>query len=433
MERPSTPPMEIRDPIHGAITVDRPEMAVIDHPFVQRLRGIRQLGFSHLPFPGATHTRYNHSLGVMHLAGRAFDACFRDDPFGSPEIRAGFRHCVRLAALCHDIGHAPFSHAAEFAMPALQSLGVGAYAPSLVADRMAQRASHEDYTVAILTQSNLADTVRANFSFDPLHVAALVSHEVEVEDDFFNHQGYDLRCLLSQLISSDLDVDRLDYLVRDSFFTGAQYGQVDVNWLVSNLARHVDGQGRVSLALDRRALYAFDDFMIARFHMFVMVYFHQKSVAYEEMLKRYMRSEECAYALPSDLEAYRGTDDAELMAHLRGSESEWARRIVEMDPFRVVWEGQGPLGHAQLDSLHQVLISAGLDAIAVPGPGVVYGQRKPGMPPLFVVNRQGHDKTVVPMDKATGIFERYQDERCVGRLYVPKPEREAARAVIAQV
>ncbi len=430
MERPSTPPMEIRDPLHGAITVDRPETCVIDHPYVQRLRGIRQLGFSHLPFPGATHTRYNHSLGVMHLAGRAFDACFRDEPFASGVDRAAYRHCVRLAALCHDIGHAPFSHAAEFAMPALSALGVEAYDPALVADRLESRASHEDYTIATLTQTGLADVIRENFPFLPEHVAALVSHEVKVEDDFFIHQGFDIRCLLSQLISSDLDVDRLDYLVRDSFFTGAQYGQVDVHWLVSNMARHVDGDGRVSLALDRRALYAFDDFMIARFHMFVMVYFHQKSVAYEEMLKRYMRSDDCSYRLSADLEEYRRTDDAELMAHLRSSHSEWAQRIVDLNPYRVIWEGQGPAGHAKLDMLHQQLRMAGIDAIAVPGPGVVYGQRKPGMPPLYVVNRQGYDKRVVPMDEATGIFERYQDERCVGRLYVDKPNKAAARAVI---
>ena len=114
MERPSAPPTEIRDPIHGAVAVDPAERSVVDHPFVQRLRGTRQLGFSHLPFPGATHTRYNHSLGVMHLAGRAYDACFRDKPFATREARRAYRHCVRLAALCHDLGHAPFSHAAEY-------------------------------------------------------------------------------------------------------------------------------------------------------------------------------------------------------------------------------------------------------------------------------------------------------------------------------
>ncbi len=141
MNRHGTPLMEIRDPIHGAITMDRAEAAVIDHPFVQRLRGIRQLGFSHLPFPGATHTRYNHSLGVMYLAGRAFDVCFRDKPFATKVARHSYRHCVRLAALCHDLGHAPFSHAAEFARPPLRDLNIQCYDPERVAHRLDQRAT----------------------------------------------------------------------------------------------------------------------------------------------------------------------------------------------------------------------------------------------------------------------------------------------------
>ena len=431
MEHPSVPPAEIRDPIHGAIAIDPVETAVIDHPFVQRLRGIRQLGFSHLPFPGATHTRYNHSLGVMHLAGRAFDACFRDKPFRTREAKHAFRHCVRLAALCHDLGHAPFSHAAEFAMPPLRELKIACYDPELVAHRLDKRASHEDYTIAILTQSSLADTIRANFPFTPEHVARLVSHEVRIDDDFFVHEGHDLRFLLSQLISSDLDADRLDYLVRDSYFTGARYGQIDVNWLVSHMGRYVDEAGRVSLSLDRRALYAFDDFMIARFHMFVMVYFHQKSVAYEEMLKRYMLSEACTYQLPADLPAYRQTDDAHLMAHLRSAGSDWARRIVEFDPIKVVYETTGVDGEHSLGSAKQRLEGSGIESFAVPGHGVVYGQRKPGMPPIYVVDRVRNLRAVEPVDQATGIFDRYQDERCVGRLYVRSEDRQAAREVLA--
>jgi HD superfamily phosphohydrolase len=431
MERPVRPPKEIRDPLHGAMGVDSQEMTVIDHRYVQRLRGIGQLGFSHLAFPGATHSRYCHSLGAMHLAGRAFDACFRDNPFASEEARQAYRHCVRLAALCHDLGHPPLSHAAEFAMPALRSLHMTAYGSARVADRLDTRASHEDYTVAILTQSSLAETIAANFPFSPVHVAALVSHDVVVEDDFFDHGGFDLRGLLSQLISSDLDVDRLDYLIRDAYFTGARYGEIDVNWLVSNMARHVDGQGRVSLALNKRALYAFDDFMIARFHMFVMVYFHQRSVAYEHMLRRYMRSPACSYVLPSDLDAYRQTDDAQLMAHLRGSSDEWACRIIEQRPFRVVWEGRGPTEGADLDALHRRLVDAGIDAIAVPGHGVVYGQRKPGVPHIYVLSRLGDKTNAVPMDEATAIFARYQDERCLARIYVDSPDRDRARTLIA--
>ena len=232
---------EIRDPIHGAVGVSGDERAVVDHPFVQRLRGIRQLGFSHLPFPGATHSRYAHSIGAFHLAGAAFDAAVRDDPFSSPARRAALRSAVRLAALCHDLGHAPFSHAAEFAMPSLHALGIAACAPARVAGRLHQRASHEDYTVAILTGSSLAQTIAAHFPFSPLHVAALVSPDVDVPDDFFVDRGLDFRGLLSQLISSELDVDRLDYLGRDSYFSGARYGQVDVNWILSSLEWYVDG------------------------------------------------------------------------------------------------------------------------------------------------------------------------------------------------
>ena len=430
MDRPAIPPTEIRDPIHGAISVDSAETAVIDHASVQRLRGIRQLGFSHLPFPGATHTRYAHSLGVMHLAGRAFDVCFADKPFLTREAKRNYRHCVRLAALCHDLGHAPFSHAAEFAMPPLRELGIRCYDTQMVKHRLDLRATHEDYTVAILTQSSLADTIRHNFGFTPEHVAKLVSQEVRIDDDFFCHQGFDIQYLLAQLCSSDLDADRLDYLVRDSYYTGARYGQTDVHWLVSNMTRHVDQDGRVSLAIDRRALYAFDDFMIARFHMFVMVYFHQKSIAYEEMLKLYMQSEACEYRLPSNLDDYRRTDDAHLMAHLRGSDDEWARRIVEFDPIKVVFEGLGLNGERELKEHQKTLSESGIPAYTVPGHGVVYGQRKPGMPPIYVVDRHRNPGRVEPVDEATVIFERYQDERCVSRLYVRPEDREAALNII---
>jgi len=366
----------------------------------------------------------------MHLAGRAFDVCFADKPFATREAKRNYRHCVRLAALCHDLGHAPFSHAAEFAMPPLRELGIRCYDPERVAHRLDERATHEDYTVAILTQSSLSDTIERNFGFRPEHVARLVSHEVRIEDDFFVHDGFDIQYLLSQLISSDLDADRLDYLVRDSYHTGARYGQTDVNWLVSNMARHVDEDGRVSLAIDRRALYAFDDFMIARFHMFVMVYFHQKSVAYDEMLKLYMQSADCGYRLPADLEDYRRTDDPHLMAHLRASHNEWARRIVDFDPIKVVYEGVGTDGEHELGKRRGLLKELGVEAYAVPGHGVVYGQKKAGMPPIYVLDRHRNAGHVEPVDQATVIFERYQDERCVSRLYVRPEDREAALRAI---
>ena len=309
---------------------------MVDHPFVQRLRE-SDSSASRTSRSPAPLTRYNHSSAsctwrVAHMTP------------ASGTSRSYVRRGAPIATASGSLRSAttsgtPLLPAAE--PPCLlRELGITCYDPELVAHRIDERATHEDYTIAILTRSSLADTIRANFSFTPEHVARLVSHEVAIEDDFFVYDGYDLRYLLSQLISSDLDADRLDYLVRDSYFTGARYGQTDVNWLISHMGRYVDQDGRVSLSLDRRALYAFDDFMIARFHMFVMVYFHQKSVAYEEMLKLYMQSGVCDYRLPADLTAYRKTDDAHLMAHLRGSQDDWAGDRG-FDPIKVVFESVG--------------------------------------------------------------------------------------------
>src|SRR5690606_5133502 len=128
-------------PIHGAIRLTAAETEVVDHPFVQRLRNILQTGFSHLPFPGATHSRYSHCIGAAFLAGRAFDSAYSDWHFTRPGARDDFRSLVRVAALCHDLGHAPFSHCTEFAMPPLAALGLTWYG----AGQGARRATHEDY------------------------------------------------------------------------------------------------------------------------------------------------------------------------------------------------------------------------------------------------------------------------------------------------
>lgn len=437
MDLPTPAPLEIRDPIHGAIPVDKAELAVVDDPYIQRLRGIRQLGFSHLPFPGATHSRYAHSLGAMHLAGKAFDACFRDHPFSTPERHLAYRHCVRLAALCHDVGHAPFSHAAEFAMPPLAALEIDAYDPARVAGRLQQRATHEDYTVALVTRTSLGRAIATNFGFRPEHVAALISPDVVVDDDFFVDRGYDLRDVFSQIISSDLDVDRLDYLVRDSYYTGARYGQVDVHWLISNLTRHVGPDGRVGLAFDRRALYAFDDFLIARFHMFVMVYFHQKSIAYEELLKRFMRDPDSDYRLPSDLDAYVECDDVQLWSHLRRSTSPWARRVVEHRPYRVVVEAHGVPGddvdtHDGLEPHRQALEAAGIDVISASAIGRLFGEDKPGRPPVYVRYRRWDlGERFVPLGEATEIVQRSHEARRISRLYVAAEDLDRAREICA--
>ena len=168
--------VHIRDPIHGTIAVSLSEIKLIDHPAFQRLRGIKQLGFADLAFPGATHTRYSHSLGAMHLATRLFDRLFpgrsaggggggsRGAEWDAPgadlpdRVRHRFRQATRLAMLFHDLGHAPLSHTTEMLMPAVGELGLGVFGGTNVS----RRATHEDYTLKIVLDSTLGEIGRAS-------------------------------------------------------------------------------------------------------------------------------------------------------------------------------------------------------------------------------------------------------------------------------
>src|SRR5690606_4747393 len=120
---------------------------------------------------------------------------------------------------------------------------------------------------------------------------------------------------------------RLDYLERDAYFCGTNYGRVELNWILANLTFH-QANGKMYLALNRRALYAFDDFLLARHHMNLMVYFHHKSIIYEEMLSRYLASPECTFFLPPDIEEYLHCTSFALYEHLARDKNEWAQRIT---------------------------------------------------------------------------------------------------------
>jgi HD superfamily phosphohydrolase len=424
--------VEVRDPIHGAIRLSAGEIALVDDPFVQRLRGILQTGFSYLPFPGATHSRYSHCLGVTHLAGMAFDRIFEGYTFSSENVRVRFREAVRLAALTHDIGHSPFSHCTEFAMPPRCELNlvwmVDGYSDE-------GRASHEDYTVAILSHPRVTQIIETHFSVTSRHIAALISREVEVGDDFFMEQGLDYRSILSQIISSELDVDRLDYLVRDSYYTGARYGTVDVPWLLNNL-RPVVHDNVVSLGLDSTALYAFDDFILSRHHMFLMVYFHHKSVVYEEMLKRHVLSDACEWKIPADLDAYLTVDDTALVHWLRGADCPWAQRITARLPYRRVLERHGGPSDVDLSSQASILEAAGIGVIYAGCTGELsryhaFGQKREGANSIYVIPNKVHGGgEVQEIARQTKIFDRYAQGRRIARIYVDPKQEDAARNLL---
>ncbi|MEL6189296.1 MAG: HD domain-containing protein, partial [Myxococcota bacterium] len=165
--------VRIRDPIHGTQKVTKAEISIVDHPAVQRLRGIKQLGMADFAYPGATHTRYAHALGVMHVAGRVFDAVSVDLNL-HPADRHRLCSTLRLAALFHDLGHAPLSHSTELMMPEVSALGLGSWTQG----RPDRRASHEDYTLAIVLHSDLTrriETAVADDGVEAEDVAALLT------------------------------------------------------------------------------------------------------------------------------------------------------------------------------------------------------------------------------------------------------------------
>jgi HD superfamily phosphohydrolase len=317
-------------------------------------------------------------------------------------------------------------------MPPLRDLAVRWIRPG----DPSRRAHHEDYTIAILEHSSLGAAISRGFPFTSRHVAALISSEVAVEDDFFVDGWLDHRRILSQIISSELDVDRLDYLIRDSYFSGARYGQVDVGWILGNVWAHaVDGH--VSLALDARAIYAFDDYMIGRHHMYLMVYFHHKSVIFEEMLKRYVASPDCDWSLPAEVDAYLQVDDPALEVHLRRSGNPWARRIVERRPYRRIVERHGGPEEANLEREEARLRDARIDVIHAASTGrlsrhSLIGTKRLRAPAILVLDRMPGMpvERVRTLTSASEVFERYADARWISRLYVAPEEVARAREVL---
>ena len=427
--------MDIKDPIHGSMPVSQAELAILDSAHVQRLRQIKQLGFAEYSFPGAVHNRYIHVLGVMHLAGQAFDVVFKKFPFRNEATRTRLRQCTRLAALLHDLGHGPLSHTTEEVMPMLSELKVDAYkrrAPGfeITKDR---RADHEDYTIKILTDSALTAELRQQFpDIDPLHVACLVDKNLLPPDDFFIDNGLNFRNILSQMVSSELDCDRMDYLERDAYFCGTNYGKFELSWLLGNLTYH-QRDGDLFLALDRRALYTFDDFLISRHHMYLMVYFHHKSVIYEEMLLRYLTSPDCTYKLSPDLNEYMRATDYSIYEHLASSPNEWAQRISQRRPFKVVFEH-----HAVGPSERPTKMRAALDAENI---NVIMASSQARLSkyhtlapadklPIYVVDQFDPLGEIMPIEDSSEIFRKYEETRSITRLYVAGDDYSRARDLV---
>jgi hypothetical protein len=424
---------QIRDPIHGTIDLDDTEKVIVDHPLFQRLRLVKQLGFGDQAFPGATHTRYAHSLGAAHVAARVFDAIFSSEASVRPDAaaRKRFRRALRLAVLLHDVGHPPLSHASERGLPARSALGLERWLPP---DALVGRADHEDFTLKIVLDSDLSRNLDRLLATDDLSseaIAFLITGRPAHAGGAFHHGGLDYGPILRQVVSSELDADRMDYLVRDSFYSGVAYGRYDMDWLVQNLLAREEN-GAIYLGLSSRAIFAFEDFLLSRYHMFVSVYYHYKSVCYDHMLDDFFIESPGEYAVPTDPEAFALHDDVKLWSALRDSKNKWAQMLVQRRPYKLLVE-LNPMD-ARLDraALRNRLAAAGIPAFDAESRGELskYFGTSTGAAPIYVVPAFGPHRRI---EDYTPLYERYGEELLLYRAYCHPDHFTAAREVLASL
>ena len=419
----------IRDPVHGSIAITGAELPIVDSRVYQRLRGIKQLGFTDQAFPGATHTRYAHGIGAMDVATRMFDALFPESRGElSQACRARFRQVLRLAVLLHDVGHPPASHASEPSMPTRAALGLDRFTP----DELLEQASHEDYTRAILVMSELrplVDAALAPFGSVAEDVAHLVTGRYPERGSVFVEQGIDYFPLLSQIVSGELDADRMDYLQRDAFYAGVSYGKFDQPWLVENLEKHIEA-GRAYLAIAHRAVFAFEDFLLSRYHMFVSVYYHYIPVGFDTMLVRFLTEAPQDFKLAADMEGYISMDDVALWSALRGSSNRWAQRIANRQGYKRILEVNADSGLADFEAIVQALEAEKLDMFTSRDRGVLskyYG--KATTIPIYVRNNALRQS--VRVEEYSRIYERYSNATQLHRVYVHPDQAQRARSIMS--
>ena len=261
----------IRDSIHGNLPLNPFEIEVLDYPQLQRLRRVKQLGFISLIYPGANHSRFEHSIGTMHLASKLADQL---------ELSKDDKDLVRIAGLLHDAGHGPFSHVSEAV------LGV----------------NHEEITAFVIEKTSIHD--KLSEKFDTKEII-----------DIINGEGK-----LGPIISGDLDMDRMDYLIRDSHYTGVAYGVIDTERIISNLKLERE------LILDIKGVQAAESALTARYLMYPSVYQHHTTRIINAMFRRCLRDLINQDSLdPKDMYKY---DDADMISICRHSEG-LSREMME--------------------------------------------------------------------------------------------------------
>lgn len=436
---------DIRDPIHRTISFSEAEKPVIDHPYVQRLRHIRQLGLSYLVYPGATHDRFSHACGAMHVAGRLWDGIVTTSAeilakHFTPYDLAYFRRMVRLGGLLHDLGHPPFSHPSERFMPQFTTLEIPAgWMPD--AD-LTRQASHEDYSVLLIAA--MAQGEKPPFDLTTAQdIASLIHHGVVPSEQWTARFGKEdggkggIHILLRSLISGELDCDRMDYLLRDAYFTGASYGMHDLEHLVGNMGL-VEKNGGLVRTIDSTAVRSFEDFLLARYHMFLQVYLHKTTLCFDHYMAKALEAGEFEYDIPGDAAGYAKLRDGAIYERLFTASEKypegWAARFVRRQPSTLLLASSNvkPDEKALMDK-----VAGALNAASIPSFSITTKQYLSKRPPkgeegsgMLVRRKLLGELIYAPIEQYSSLLNKYNEVIDATHLYVLPEHAAAAMKVI---
>lgn len=385
--------LSIRDPIHGFIQADELETALLKSRPMQRLRYVHQLGVTYLVYPGAEHSRFNHTVGVMHLAGRIYDALAARSEGLLPEgPTSRERRLVRVAALVHDIGHAPFSHSAE--------------------DLFEDDIDHEEMTRRLLDTEEMAGLFEKHGD----------GVDVESVKRILRKEGSEVEFLLSEIVSSELDVDKMDYLRRDSLYCGVQYGSYDLEQMIQTIVPIRDPEnGAWRIGVDQNGVHALEGLVMARYYMFTQVYFNVTSKVMELHFAQWLREQGREW--PSDPEAFLLHDDITVLHEMRRSENRHARAIVERERYSLAHETSEHLSRSEREAFQAILPALeerfGSDRLLVDN-----SAKDPHrMQKNRVYVRPHRGGTPIPMTEASDFIKQLSRIDCF-RVYAPKEIRQ---------
>lgn len=348
---------QFRDPVHGFIIISEDEQKIVDSAPFQRLRNIRQLATTYLVYHGAEHTRFGHSIGVMHLVTRVFDSVvsntpnlFRDDPQENEAIIIWYRQILRLIALTHDLGHAPFSHATEDLFP--RNLEHEHYTKKIIEETVISRYIDQ---IGEKLQKELAEKLQTSpddliekYKIRPITsqlIWMIYGEKPRINDAEYIWPDF---VFLKSFMDSELDCDKMDYLLRDSLFCGVTYGKYDLDRFISTLTVYKNKSENVMLlAINSGGIQAFEEFVLARYFMFIQVYFHKTRRYFDRLLIEGLKEILPNGKFPEEVDDYLKWDDIRVMHKMRQTAKPYSQKYLTREVMTCIYETPAHTTHGE--------------------------------------------------------------------------------------